>query len=420
MGATRSGDIAGASDASRCLAGPLQLRVGTGLLLFLAGLSIAVGWALRADGAVVEAAFGWRIAFVALVSAAVLNVPVLGPLWRGRVHFGATHRRAVPFAPAEFAGSGELHPRWGRSGVSGQGALAGAALIGLGALVWVGGLAFAPLDTTGTVSLRAGQRTSDVRPVGMRMGDLPYGSALPHEHTFLGLAGDGSGAVLRALEPRSRDAGEYVVVPGAPVPLGPHRVALVSAAAGPPLSGLRVRAEREGVQTQELTLRPEVPVRVGETTFELVALSQRVLDGPLPGGRVRVRGPEGAREVWLMPEDAALDAEHGAADGWVLTPLELVGTERVELRFTARWVWWWRVAALGLLGVGAFLLLLVPHRSWVWMGRPGDLELRAWSLNASGQLRAWSDSALREALGEAAFEELHAVERELATAQGGR
>ena len=90
----------------------------------------------------------------------------------------------------------------------------------------------------------------------------------------------------------------------------------------------------------------------------------------------------------------------------------------VRLRFAREWVWWWRVvtAAFAMSGLG--LLLLAPHRSWVWDGEPGAYALRVWSLNRPGRTAGWMKAAIDSLLTPARQDELRALEGALAERAG--
>ena len=87
----------------------------------------------------------------------------------------------------------------------------------------------------------------------------------------------------------------------------------------------------------------------------------------------------------------------------------------ISLRFAERWVWWWRIAIVAAATGGFLLVLLVPYRAWLWVGRSGDYRLRAWSFNASHTTATFVDSALRAGLGEQGYSELTDIERSLSS-----
>ena len=186
--------------------------------------------------------------------------------------------------------------------------------------------------------------------------------------------------------------------------------------------------------TGSLQLTPGVPAQVvtQDGSEHLVLLDHHhTLIEVDEDARSGSRGP-----IWRRRGQAEIRVEHPTTRAqavYHLSPRESIGfqdyrisalsvrPEEVTLRFAERWVWWWRVLVLGLTVVGYLLLIAVPYRAWLWLGRSGDYQLRAWSFNAGRSTPSAVNRRLEGALGPEESAELSAIERamKISTQPGG-
>jgi hypothetical protein len=380
------------------------------VLLGATAVTLALGWWNRADH-LVEAVRLYRVAFITLASAVLVNLHLVMAAWKGRAHISPGITRWVPFEDAEISAS-SFHPA-ARYGVSGRGALVGGAVLLLAALIWVAGLAFAPLTSRGTITLPEGETVASAEIPGT---GTSY--TLDRHHSLLMVGKPEQGVLFQSVDPADGERLDSVLAPGQALVLGDQRLVLVAVGRQPPATGWQIEALGPDGARQDLDLRPGIPVTRGDWTWELHDVDESFLSTGIVALRVDERGPTHSREVWLLP--TAPDIDTALSPGpWRLRPLRRLLRPVAQLAVTRPWVWSWRVGVFLLAGLGVGLLLMVPHRSWVWLGQSGDYQLRAWSFNARRTLRQWTDAQLAEVLG-SDYDELLAIEAELAARPGGR
>jgi hypothetical protein len=361
----------------------------------LASLGLCVGAiGMRAGGD--SGQLLWRLGFFATLGAGLSLIPPFLAAWRGRAHLAMGWFRDVPFRDDEFRADVMLSPRVRAYGVIGHGALVGAALVVISALVWLAGLAFTPAWARGRIDLSLGEASRQLT-LCMSITTCRCRFCTP----WCKPMATPLSPAFRPEDTRDGRRAGFELTRGDAALLETHRVSLAQWWQGPPL-GLKITATSATGETAQFDLWAGNVATVGEWSWQFEDATESFLNTAMPAYRVREQGPDGSRSVWLIPDAPNLDVDHHEG-AWHLAVQGFVGSPRVSLALSERWLWWWRVTVLLLAGTGAFLLLLVPHRSWVWLGVSGDRRLRVWSLNQRSRLHEWSDHGLQQALGEKGF-----------------
>ncbi len=376
----------------------------TATLLSVVALALVAGWVSRVAGNISEGRFLWRLAAFAYLAWIGSSFPRFLGAYRGRVHQGRKTTISLPFSESEFRESAVVHPSRGMSGVRGRSTLVGMALVVLSVGLALFGLTALSPRSTGTMSLSSGESSSAVVPDGVE-----YALATAYQFTLVSYEEASQTANFRLEDPATGDLAEFSLTPDSSVRILKQRVSLAAARYQLPIQAARLDIVGEDGESRTLQLPTGRATTVDGREWQLLGVEPG--EGGSSGSlRVRVTDDSGESEFGIDVDSPQL---HELESGETLRVAEVLLTPSVELRFTAKWVWWWRVNVLLLAGLGVLILVLVPHVGWRWRQQDEAWSLSLYSINllSQAQRERYVDGLLKDLLGDEQLGELRKLQR---------